>query len=93
MVWCVAWCKGLWEVRVWCVACGWAVGGAQRISQRTADARSTQLESARSAGEKMPRETQMREISQILEQMREISQQEQICEISDPQKSILPTHD
>ena len=43
-------------------------------------------------GRKMPRETQMREISQILEQMREISQQEQICEISDPQKSILPTH-
>ena len=31
---------------------------------------------------------QMREISQILEQMREMSQQEQICEILDPQKSI-----
>ena len=32
---------------------------------------------------------QMREISQILEQMREIFQQEQICKILDPQKSIL----
>ena len=36
---------------------------------------------------------QMREICQISEQMREISQQEQICEMWDPQKSILPTHD
>ena len=36
---------------------------------------------------------QMREICQILEQMREISEQGQICEILDPQKSILPTHD
>ena len=63
--------------RLMCVLCG-----VRLISDDCACARGAQEKNVDCCA-------QMREISQILEQMREIFQQEQICKILDPQKSIL----